>query len=214
MGRRGFCPLQEHTVLRCTQTGCLKLLSPSAPTSPGCPWTAGCPSRLFPSGSGQDSPPGEKLLLGVCVPQPSCSLLLLPPLLDFPSSRHLTPSFAFFRGFPLFYSVASSSPASPGISEDWREAYVEKSLLPHLGNRNPVLRGLHKKQSWEPGSQHGRKSCRPDPSPHPQARSWSHSLFSRPEMPPSKALLTSAPCPSCLLALEVIEPHLGIPLSV
>ena len=71
MGRRGFCPLQEHTVLRCTQTGCLKLLNPSAPTSPGCPWTAGCPSRLFPSCSGQDSPPGEKLLLGVCMPQPS-----------------------------------------------------------------------------------------------------------------------------------------------
>ena len=58
------------------------------------------------------------------------------------------------------------------------------------------------------------RSCRPEPSPHPQAKSWSHSLFSRPEMPPCKALVTSAPCPSCLLALEVIEPHLGILLSV
>lgn len=158
MGRRGFCPsLQEHTVLRCTQTGCLKLLNPSSPTSPGYPWTAGCPSRLFPSCSGQDSPPGEKLLLGVCMPQPSCSLLLLPPLLGFPSSRHLIPSFAFFHGFPLFFSVASSSPASSGIPEDWREACVEKSLPPHLGNRNQVLSGLHKKQSWEPGSQRGGK---------------------------------------------------------
>ena len=147
-GGGGFILLCKSTW---TQTGCLKLLSPSAPASPGCSWTAGCPSRLFPSCSGQNSPPGEKLLLSVCTPQPSCSLLLLPPLLGFPSSRHLTPFFAFFHGFPLFFSVASSSPASSGIPEDWREAYVEKSLPPHLGNRNPVLSGLHKK----PGSQHG-----------------------------------------------------------
>ena len=34
---------------------------------------------------------------------------------------------------------------------------MEKSLPPHLGNRNLVLSGLHKKQRWESGSQHGRK---------------------------------------------------------
>lgn len=50
------------------------------------------------------------------------------------------------------------------------------------------------------------RSCHPEPSPHPQAQSWSHSLFSRPEMPPSKALVTSAPWPPCLWPWRLLSP--------